>query len=245
MAAGETPGPSGTRPDRYFEDIYVDELSANAPADETNDDKNARCEHNRKRNERRRRLWESLPVRNLTEALNQFANRVHTTPEQCLMPISTIARQAQGIRAGEVIAKLAEDAYFMRVDNRVTQAPPPELANTRTMKLQVAVQRIMNATVLEENSPRTPTVPGHQLEDLLWVVTVLAVPVVVAALLVMVMLVAEAAAAGSPHTGLEEEPVAEAITEAEATQTAMSLAPHVVAMMPAAELKKYGATSPP
>jgi hypothetical protein len=61
----------------------------------------------------------------------------------------------------------------------------------------------------------------------------------------MVMLVAEAAAAGSPHTGLEEEPVAEAITEAEATQTAMSLAPHVVAMMPAAELKKYGATSPP
>jgi hypothetical protein len=26
--------------------------------------------------------------------------------------------------AGEVIAKLAEDAYFMRVDNRVTQVPP-------------------------------------------------------------------------------------------------------------------------
>jgi hypothetical protein len=28
-----------------------------------------------------------------------------------------IARQAQGVRAGEVIAKLAEDTYFMRVDN--------------------------------------------------------------------------------------------------------------------------------
>jgi hypothetical protein len=28
MAAGETPGPSGTRPDRYFEDISADELSA-------------------------------------------------------------------------------------------------------------------------------------------------------------------------------------------------------------------------
>jgi hypothetical protein len=41
MAAGETPGPSGTRPDRYFEDISADELSSNAPADETNDDKNA------------------------------------------------------------------------------------------------------------------------------------------------------------------------------------------------------------
>jgi hypothetical protein len=81
MAVDETPGPSGTRPDRYFEDISADELSANAPADETNDDKNARRERNRKRNERRRRLRESLPIRNLTEALDQVENRVHTTPE--------------------------------------------------------------------------------------------------------------------------------------------------------------------
>jgi hypothetical protein len=77
------------------------------------------------------------------------------------------------------------------------------------------------------------------------VVTTLAAPAVVAALLVMVMLVAEAAATGAPHTGLEEEPVAEAITEAEATLTATSPAPHAVAMMPATELKKYDATSPP
>jgi hypothetical protein len=41
MAAGETPGPSRTRPDRYFDDISAEELSANATADETNDDKNA------------------------------------------------------------------------------------------------------------------------------------------------------------------------------------------------------------
>jgi hypothetical protein len=40
------------------------------------------------------------------------------------MSITVIARQAQGICAREVIAKLAEDAYFMRVDNRVTQPPP-------------------------------------------------------------------------------------------------------------------------
>jgi hypothetical protein len=120
----ETPGPSGTQPDRFLEDISADELSANAPADETSDDKNARRERNRKRNERCRRLCESLPIRNLTEALNQVESRVHTTPEQCLMSITTIARQTQGMRAGEVIAKLAEDAYFMRVDNRVTQVPP-------------------------------------------------------------------------------------------------------------------------
>jgi hypothetical protein len=40
------------------------------------------------------------------------------------MSITAIARQAQRMRAGEVIAKLAEDAYFMRVDNRVAQVPP-------------------------------------------------------------------------------------------------------------------------
>jgi hypothetical protein len=40
------------------------------------------------------------------------------------MSITMIARQAQGMRAGQVIAKLAENAYFMRVDNRVVQTPP-------------------------------------------------------------------------------------------------------------------------
>jgi hypothetical protein len=58
----------------------------------------------------------------------------------------------------------------------------------------------------------------------------------------MVMLVVEA---GAPHTGLEGEPVAEAITEAEATQTATSLVPHAAATMLAAELKKFDARSPP
>jgi hypothetical protein len=161
------------------------------------------------------------------------------------MSISTIARQAQGIRAGEVIAKLAEDAYFMRVDNRVTQAPSPRTRKHENHEATSRSQQIMDATTLEENSLRTPTVPGHQLEDLLRVVTVLAAPVVVAALLVMVMLVVDAATAGAPHTGLEEEPVAEAIAEAEATQTATSPAPHAAAMMPTVELKKYDATSPP
>jgi hypothetical protein len=157
------------------------------------------------------------------------------------MSITTIARQAQGIHAGEVITKLAEDAYFMSVDNRVTQVPP---LRTITMKPQVAVQ-LMDATVLEENSHRTPTVLGHQLEDLLRVVTVLAALMVVAALQIMVTLVVEVSAAGAPHTGLAGEPVAEAIAEAEATQTATSPAPHGGATMPATELKKYDARSPP
>jgi hypothetical protein len=103
----------------------------------------------------------------------------------------------------------------------------------------------MDATVLEENSHRTPIVLGHQLEDLLRAVTVLAAPVVVTALLIMVMLVVEAAAAGAPHTGLAGEPAAEAIAEAEAMQTATSPAPHAAATMPATELKKYDARSSP
>jgi hypothetical protein len=122
MAAGDTPGPSGTAQDKYLEDISADELSAEAPADETDANKDARRERNRKRNEWRRRLRDNLP--NLAEALEAVESRVHTTPEQCLMSITAIARQDKGIRAGEVIAKLAEDAYFMRVDNRVTQPPP-------------------------------------------------------------------------------------------------------------------------
>jgi hypothetical protein len=74
---------------------------------------------------------------------------------------------------------------------------------------------------------------------------VLAALVVFAALLIMVVLVAEVAAAGAPHTGLEGEPVAEAIAEVEATQTATSPAPHAAARMPTAKLKKYDTTSPP
>jgi heme/copper-type cytochrome/quinol oxidase subunit 2 len=103
----------------------------------------------------------------------------------------------------------------------------------------------MDATVLDEISHRTPTVQGHQLEDLLKAATVSVASAVVAALLVMVMLVVEAATAGAPHMELEGEPVVEATTEAEATQTATSLVSHAAATMPAVELKKYDARSPP
>jgi hypothetical protein len=99
MAAGDTPGPSGTAQDKYLEDISSDKLSANAPAEETPANRDARRERNRKRNERRQRLRDNLPIRNLAEALEAVESRVHTTPEQCLMSITAIARQAQGIRA--------------------------------------------------------------------------------------------------------------------------------------------------
>jgi hypothetical protein len=107
MTTNETPGPSGTVPDQYLEDISADELSANTPVDETAANRDARRERNRKWNERCRRLRKSLPIRNLAEALDQVESRVQTTPEQCFKSITTIARQAQGMRAGQVIAKLA------------------------------------------------------------------------------------------------------------------------------------------
>jgi hypothetical protein len=110
--------------DKYLEDISTDELSAEAPADETDANRDARRGRNRKRNERCRRLRDNLPIRNLAEALEDVESRVHTTPEQCLVSITAIAHQAQGICTREVIAKFVEDAYFMRVDNRVTQPPP-------------------------------------------------------------------------------------------------------------------------
>jgi hypothetical protein len=94
MAADDTPGPSGTAEDRYLEEISADELSAEAPADETDANRDARRERNRKRNEQRRRLRDNLPIRNLAEALEAVESRVHTTPEQCLMSITAIVRQA-------------------------------------------------------------------------------------------------------------------------------------------------------
>jgi hypothetical protein len=78
MDAGDTPKISGAQ-DRYLEDISADELSAEAPADETNANRDARRESNRKQNERRRRLRDNLPIRNLAEALEQVESRVHTT----------------------------------------------------------------------------------------------------------------------------------------------------------------------
>jgi hypothetical protein len=128
MAAGETPGPSGTRPNQYLEDISTDELSADAPAEEIDDNKKARRERNRKRNERRRRLRETLRM-----------------------------------RTGQVIAKLAEDAYFMKVDNRVAQVPPTRTRqpdNEATSRSPADNRRIRTRGELPTNPNRTRASAG-------------------------------------------------------------------------------------
>jgi hypothetical protein len=161
------------------------------------------------------------------------------------MSITMIARQAQGMRAGEVIAKLAEDAYFMRVDNRVTQVPP---LRTREPDNREATSRSpanngRNRTrgELLQNPNRTRASaggPSHGGNS-------------------------DGGAGGSHDVAAHGDgggggsgggsssdragrrAGAEAIAEAEATQTATSLVPHAAATMPAVELKKFDAKCPP
>jgi hypothetical protein len=165
MTTNEMPGPSGTIPDQYLEEISADELFANAPADETNAKRDTRRECNRKRNERRRRLHESLPICNLAEALDQVKSRVHTNPKQCLMSITTIARQAQGMRAGQVIAKLAEDAYFMRGENRVAQPPPVRNRDNEATSRSADISRNRTRAELPANPNRTRATAGGPSQD--------------------------------------------------------------------------------
>jgi hypothetical protein len=157
------------------------------------------------------------------------------------MPITAIARQAQGLRAGEVIAKLVEDAYFMRVDNRVTQPPPP---GTATMKPQVTV-RTSVVTVLEPSCQPIPTVLVQWPTDPLKVATALQLLAAIVRSSLIATLAAEPAMAEAPIMGLTVGPVAEAIAAADATQTATSLEPHTAASTPARRLKNCGGRSPP
>jgi hypothetical protein len=121
---------------------------------------------------------------------------------------------------------------------------PFELAKP-IMKTQATVQPTTDATVLEESYRKTPTALGHLLEDLLRAATALVALAAVVLWWLTATPAAEAAAAEAPHTGLEGEPVVEAIAEAEATQTAMSPVSHAVATMPITESKKFDARNPP
>jgi hypothetical protein len=142
------------------------------------------------------------------------------------------------MRTGQVIAKLAEDAYFMRVNNRVAQAPP---SGTATTKPQVTV-RTSVATVLERSYQVTPIVLGQQPVDPPKVATA---PAAAGRSSLTTILAAEAVTAGAPTMGLTGELGAEATAAAEAMRTATSLAPHVAASTPARKSKNYDARRPP
>jgi hypothetical protein len=137
------------------------------------------------------------------------------------------------MRAGQVIAKLAEDAYFMRVDNRVAQPPPP---GTATTKPQVAA-RTSTVTVLEPSCRPSPTVLVQRPADPLKVATTLQLLAAIARSSLTATLAAEAATGEAPTMGPTGGPVAEAIAAAKATRTATPPEPHRAASTPAKRLK--------
>jgi hypothetical protein len=165
---------------------------------------------------------------------------VHTTPEQCLMSITAIARQAQGIRAGEVIGKLAEDAYFMRVDNSVTQSPPPPPPGTATTKLQVAMQTSA-AIALEPSYQLIPTALVETPVDPLKVATALQLLAAIVRSSLIATLTAAAAMVEAPTMGPTGGPVAGAVVAVETTRTATPPEPHRVATTPARRSRSCGA----
>jgi hypothetical protein len=76
------------------------------------------------------------------------------------MSITAIAHQAQGIRAGEVITQLAEDAYFMRVDNRVNQPPPARNRDDEATSRSADLSRNRTRTKLPAQPNRTRSNAG-------------------------------------------------------------------------------------
>jgi hypothetical protein len=76
------------------------------------------------------------------------------------MSITTIAHQAQGMRAGQVIAKLAKDAYFMRVNTRVAQPPPVRNRDNEATSRSADIGRNRTRAELPANPNRTRATAG-------------------------------------------------------------------------------------
>jgi hypothetical protein len=148
------------------------------------------------------------------------------------MSITAIARQAQGMRAGEVIAKLAEDAYFMRIDNRVAQPPLP---GTATTKPQVAAQTSV-VTVLEPSCRPITTVLVQRPADPLKLATALQLLAAIVRSSLIATPAAGAATAEAPTTRPTGVPVAATIAAADTTRIGTPPEPRRAASMPAGRL---------
>jgi hypothetical protein len=152
------------------------------------------------------------------------------------MSITAIARQAQGIRTGEVIAKLVEDAYFMRVDNRVTQPPPARNRDNEATSRSTDLGRNRTRAELPAQPNRTranaggPSQGGNSNREV--------VPHRAPA--AAVTLTAAAATAEAPTMGPTGGPAAAAVAAVETTRTATPPEPHRAATMPVRRLKSCG-----
>jgi hypothetical protein len=77
------------------------------------------------------------------------------------MSITMIARQAQGVRVGQVITKLAEDAYFMRVNTRVAQPPPIRNRDNEATSRSADIGRNCTRAELPANPNHTRATAGR------------------------------------------------------------------------------------
>jgi hypothetical protein len=66
----------------------------------------------------------------------------------------------QGMRARQVIAKLAEDAYFMRVNTRVAQPPPAKNRDNEATSRSADLSRNRTRAELPANPNRTRATAG-------------------------------------------------------------------------------------
>jgi hypothetical protein len=241
MAAGDTPGPSGTTGDRYLEDISANELFANAPADETDANRDARRERNRKWNERRRCLRDNLPIHNLAEALDQVESRVHTTRSNASCRSQQSRAKLRGCAQEKSSPSLQKTLTSCELTTGSLSRPPP---GTATTKPQVAV-RTSVLTVLELSCRPIPTVLMQRPTDPLKVATALRLLAAIVRSSLIATLAAEAATVEAPTMGLTGGPMAEAIVAADATRTATSPEPHTAASTPTRRLKNCNRRSPP
>jgi hypothetical protein len=154
MAAGDTPGTSGTVRDRYLEDISADELSAEAPADETDANRDARRERNRSGTNSADVSKTTSPSATLQRPSNK--SRAGYTP-----PPSNASCRSQRSHAklrGYVLEKsspsLQKTLTSCESTTGSTSLLPP---GTATTKLQVAV-RTSAVTVLEPRYRLSPTI---------------------------------------------------------------------------------------
>jgi hypothetical protein len=145
------------------------------------------------------------------------------------------------MRAGQVIAKLVEDAYFMRVDNRVAQPPPARNSDNEATSRSANLGRNRTRGEL----PAQPTVLVQTPVDPLKLATALELLAAIVRSSPTATLAAEAGTAEAPTMGPTGGSVAEAIAAAEATRTAMPPEPHTTASTPARRLKNCGGRSPP
>jgi hypothetical protein len=153
------------------------------------------------------------------------------------MSITTIARQAQGLRAGQVIAKLTEDAYFMRVNTRVAQPPPVRNRDNEATSRSADAGRNRSRAELPANPNRTRATAGGHLK----LATEEQPLTAIARSSLIANPAAEVATAEAPTTGLTGGPAAEAIAATLATRTATPPEPHRAATTPARRLRSYGA----